>query len=65
MSDLSLIIIKKSCESLNQIIVGDLISKWFSEICKVFGKGKSYFPWLVLTSGKKGSKGMDLVLFFR
>jgi hypothetical protein len=62
MLHLSLVVVQQQGEGLDEVVVRDLLSERVGEGSEVLGESQSDLPGLVLTSGKKSAKGMDLVL---
>lgn len=55
-------IVKEESESLDKASISKIITESVSKLSKVLGEGKSNLPRLVLSSTKKSSKSVDLVL---
>lgn len=62
MLHLSLVIVQELSESLDQIVISNLLAERLSEGREVLGEAETHLPRLVLTSGKKSSESMNLVL---
>lgn len=63
-SDFKFIVTKKNTESLNKVIIGDLLAEGLGKQWEIPSKGQLDLPRFVLTGCQKSTKGVNLVLLF-
>jgi len=62
--DLGFLVVQEQSERLDQVVVGQFVSKSICELGEVLREREPHLPGLVLSSGEQSAHCVDLVLVF-